>query len=141
LQATIQYAELWSTLVARGCLHRVPAKYIRLVEAALSHTTLTAPQLHRLLATERTLPADMTTTMNTWLAAWQDQVQHRLRRLAHSHQQHWQQRAAATTQQARRQRHAAGTTVEPAGALLLAPALAHSSSHGSMHRLEAHTHC
>ena len=71
-------------MVASGRKQFVSDKYRLLVEAVLSHPRLTAAQLDRLLATERTLPAHATCGVKGWLAAWQQQVLGRRERLAHT---------------------------------------------------------
>lgn len=128
LQSAVRYTESWCTLVARGRLHHVPAKYIRLVEAALGHPQLSAAQLDRLLATERRLPAEVTSAMNAWLAGWQTQVQRRKQRLAAAAEQQRRQQAASAAQKLRRARHAAAAALEPASSASCLPTLA-----GSLH--------
>ena len=102
LQSAVEYAQSWCTLVAAGRLHFVPAKYARLLAAAQSHAHLTARQLDALLATQRTLPAHMTTPINAWLADWQAEASGR--------------RASQQQQQRRRVAAAEPVVAVPAGA-------------------------
>ncbi|PSC70939.1 hypothetical protein C2E20_5662 [Micractinium conductrix] len=101
-QSAVEYAQSWCTLVAAGRLHFVPAKYARLLAAAQSHAHLTARQLDALLATQRTLPAHMTTPINAWLADWQAEASGR--------------RASQQQQQRRRVAAAEPVVAVPAGA-------------------------
>ena len=73
-EVAVQAAERWCALVAAHVLHPSPAHFTRLAEAALGHERLSPAQLDRLLAAEAALPADMTSGMNAWLAAWQVRV-------------------------------------------------------------------
>ena len=108
----MQAAEAWCALVARGGLQGCAASFQRLAEAALGHAGLTPCQLDRLLAAEAALPPAFTTTMNTWVAHWQQRVQQRHRRAAHAEQQRQLAAAAAGAQRARAARHAAAAAIE-----------------------------
>ncbi|PRW32664.1 hypothetical protein C2E21_8194 [Chlorella sorokiniana] len=118
-EAAVQFFECWCALVARRRLHFAPAKFQAAAEAAVGHEDLTTAQLSRLLAAEAALPADLTTTVNAWLAGWTAGVSSRR---ASSLVRAQAKAAAGTAARARRAAaHSAAAAVELA---LGAPAMA-----------------
>ncbi|KAI7835441.1 hypothetical protein COHA_010658 [Chlorella ohadii] len=117
-EAAVQFFEAWCALVARRRPHFSAPKFQAAAEAAAGHEQLSAAQLGRLLAAEAALPADLTTTVNAWLAGWTAGVAGRRAALVRA------QAKAATTTAVRGRR---ATARSAAGAVELAqgaPALA-----------------
>ncbi|KAL4427936.1 hypothetical protein ABPG75_002025 [Micractinium tetrahymenae] len=73
--AAVEYAERHSTLLAKGHKQLAAKKYKKVLEHPLSHPGLTPAHLDRLLAAERAVPAELTSTINTWLRGWQLRVE------------------------------------------------------------------
>ena len=71
--AAVRAMELWCALVAQQRKHASATHFVRYATAALGHE-LSEAQLRRLLAAEAALPTEFTTTLNTWVAAWQAHV-------------------------------------------------------------------
>ncbi len=116
-EAAVQYFEAWCALVARSRLHFAAPKFQAAAEAAAGHEQLSAAQLGRLLAAEAALPADMTTTVNAWLAGWTAGVAGRRAALVRA-------QAKAATATAVRGRRAAACSAAAVELAQGAPALA-----------------
>ncbi|KAL4428048.1 hypothetical protein ABPG75_002137 [Micractinium tetrahymenae] len=80
-ELALRYLAAWCALVAAGTLQYTATRHEALVEAVMkegkSDRPLSAGQRRHLLATERTLPAECTSTVNTWLAGLPAEVERR----------------------------------------------------------------
>lgn len=74
----MRFLVAWCTLVGRGGLRYSTCRHRRLVRSVQAHMDgLTAGQLDRLLAAQRSLGPAATRGDSVWLASWQAQVERR----------------------------------------------------------------